>query len=1680
VQKIGGKSSADRLNKGMSFSSGGFVLHRNIGSQVDKPFLGKEPSVKNVYTNLYGNSGELYRLSGGRYTEVQKAKHSSKLSGVASNDNSVFDEIWRAAQEGGVSYESNSTLEDMTDEEVIEMLHKKSSDTLRKMYEDRSHANKKVITKDIEKTMPNLVKQGIYANLPVHTERKEKFKGIFSYMLGAADKASKSLEDFRLSKAQESHSGGIWNWIEETAKQTGATSAELAVRIAKLPVEGFGMVESIAGKIANDGVESAGEYYLNIAKNLMSFDGISDLYKGVKSAAYNDIKKGGLGITSTIIGSLSPSVFGELPKVLKIPGANFSTKDMIEKLAPLIKYMSSESGSVSIDLITGGIGNLSKMKRTVNDEKFKTIFPSMYRKSYNKSAVDGVMSTLSKKIGISEETTLDAFKRMGIPKNKKDYAEFSKEVGENLVNFDMYKGLFNSAKTSYFSPFTSGTVVRGVKTHNLIDEVTKGSLSPEGLIDILGVDPRRIFNIKPGSSMDRMLSTDTDSALKKLYEGVSSHNYGPHAVGVDTGVVDKFGSSGAAMQYGAKKGMDDRVTLVYDSDVSQVVKEGKGVTVSDGTAIIRGGISPGHVKSIVAGTKDSAKAVRDSLNENGVGFIRIVDTDGNLYNLASGGQIGTMVSGPGTGTSDSIQTSVQPGSYVIQAKYAQKANSLLNYNSGGQVPINISNGEMLLSPKDVQKIGGKSSADRLNKGMSFSSGGFIGPDMLEDETVEEFNRRYEEARIKYESSKKKKKGFFSGMFSKSETKPKPKQAVFAKNNGIVQSRNALLKEAAGLASGGFIEDTYTNKNHEKISRISSSINSGESVDGNAMLGDIGKPFFGRVPNGKNVYTNMYGNSGDLYRLSDGEYNKVESNEGTGTINGREYTVYMGRKDENKSSKPTKHNIEHSKAAMENGQKLSEKDIHKANIVGQEPKVKVFNKIGESSVEIQDPVQRKDWVTDEVIWNRSQDPYYRRLSNMTGKEKFEATYGEFDVSPRQVEKILKNQSLLALQRVGALKVEEPTFGVGHLLGDTYNSIKDAQSVLKVAVGTKPNKRSEQEDSLLNISVPTYDSKQYENRSEANESLLRIKEASEVQRRFNKDPEIDRHIIYDKLTLSTEEMNKYNKEVSEMPYAVMSKRKVWDDKHGKTSYAKFHNDMFAVSQFNSDEDLREFFSRADLTIDMGNDKVSRWSKSDADQKEKMILKFKEYRRLQLELDAKYNSSSNLEKRKIEDLRRSIADKMSADVFIAESSNKRREGVYGPDSYVGVSDSYINSKYNSKKWLDLLISHNAAKVVRGKTFIKASVIRNSQQDTESKKDPVTSLINEASNNEFKTKLLHEIESGAPLNDAWFKFALLSMKGNRRSELFSDNGGSVNTVASVMPSDHKGGGSILAYHNGGRVGTTGLAFLQQGEVVLPRGDFAVGGLVDNVKSSVSTGIHAMSIDTSKLEDVVRKLEGLELRVEEKEMKVEDKVLLVEDKVLTIEDKELSVEDKILTVEDKVFTVEDKVFSVDNVELKVEDKVFTVEDKVFKVEDKVFSVDNTEVTINTESIEASINKLTLSMLEGKNSVGAEKSDKLAQTLDTLNNQIIDLKVKHQEDITMVNTKINEKEYADKRVTKLIEDKQIDHAYIDKQISDVNSSVSELKSTQNRKDQELYSILSKYETKFNSILTTMNSIAARV
>jgi hypothetical protein len=68
--------------------------------------------------------------------------------------------------------------------------------------------------------------------------------------------------------------------------------------------------------------------------------------------------------------------------------------------------------------------------------------------------------------------------------------------------------------------------------------------------------------------------------------------------------------------------------------------------------------------------------------------------------LKDGGQVKAKpITGPGTGTSDSIPRNMRPGSYVMPTDSTKK--------TGGTVPVNVSNGESEFTPEQVHAVGAK-------------------------------------------------------------------------------------------------------------------------------------------------------------------------------------------------------------------------------------------------------------------------------------------------------------------------------------------------------------------------------------------------------------------------------------------------------------------------------------------------------------------------------------------------------------------------------------------------------------------------------------------------------------------------------------------------------------------------------------------------------------------------------------------------------------------------------------------------------------------------------------------------------------------------------------------------------------------------------------------------------------
>lgn len=110
------------------------------------------------------------------------------------------------------------------------------------------------------------------------------------------------------------------------------------------------------------------------------------------------------------------------------------------------------------------------------------------------------------------------------------------------------------------------------------------------------------------------------------------------------------------------------------------------------------------------------------------------------YTFANGGLATGYISGPGTGTSDSIFTSARPGSFILKASSTSsigkdKLDELLKgvsgMSTGGQLPLYVSNGEYAVEPAAASRVG-YGTLSYMNKYGKlpvggFASGGYVDP-----------------------------------------------------------------------------------------------------------------------------------------------------------------------------------------------------------------------------------------------------------------------------------------------------------------------------------------------------------------------------------------------------------------------------------------------------------------------------------------------------------------------------------------------------------------------------------------------------------------------------------------------------------------------------------------------------------------------------------------------------------------------------------------------------------------------------------------------------------------------------------------------------------------------------------------------------------------------------------------
>ena len=66
---------------------------------------------------------------------------------------------------------------------------------------------------------------------------------------------------------------------------------------------------------------------------------------------------------------------------------------------------------------------------------------------------------------------------------------------------------------------------------------------------------------------------------------------------------------------------------------------------------------------------------------------------------------GGRVRGPGTGTSDDIDTEVPAGSYIMPADSTEQIGEAALQGMGAPVPVSLSNGEYQMPPEQVHAVG---------------------------------------------------------------------------------------------------------------------------------------------------------------------------------------------------------------------------------------------------------------------------------------------------------------------------------------------------------------------------------------------------------------------------------------------------------------------------------------------------------------------------------------------------------------------------------------------------------------------------------------------------------------------------------------------------------------------------------------------------------------------------------------------------------------------------------------------------------------------------------------------------------------------------------------------------------------------------------------------------------------
>ena len=305
--------------------------------------------------------------------------------------------------------------------------------------------------------------------------------GLFSENVKNVDEFVKILSEERMGLTGELwEEKGFGNITKNILKQTGLAGAELATRLfVKTPTDLLGMVESIIGSVSSEGVlETLGKIPA-MAKGLFSKEGIQHIGKAIKE----DIKKGGLGITTGVLEALAggttaynmfkPGVAKKAMKLGRLPSK--LGKKSLPTTKELVRVGSKEitgTGSVKElnELMTKRLGIPFELGETVNLHSAKKLSESLQKEFENVPQ----MSEYIKKI--TTETTLG--KRIPAAWNpSKKHMEFNLEYLASKPE-KIAGDLVRQAKIGHFTPVAKLDPFRALTSHEFghaVDEVLRAS-----------------------------------------------------------------------------------------------------------------------------------------------------------------------------------------------------------------------------------------------------------------------------------------------------------------------------------------------------------------------------------------------------------------------------------------------------------------------------------------------------------------------------------------------------------------------------------------------------------------------------------------------------------------------------------------------------------------------------------------------------------------------------------------------------------------------------------------------------------------------------------------------------------------------------------------------------------------------------------------------------------------------------------------------------------------------------------------------------------------------------------------------------------------------------------------------------------------------------------------------------